>query len=111
MSSEGSMILFYLLDKKLKNKAHVGMCAVACKEIPHLSTSLKVSLSDPTAPQRKNYSLPLFRFSSETPALAELIARTDFKDENAAKFLRTNKLLLGHIPCKFGRSRLSTSAE
>jgi hypothetical protein len=113
MLSEGSLVVFYLLDKKLKSKSHVGMCAIACSEIPHLyHTSLKRSLSDPTAPQRKNFNLPLFQFSTEIPALAELMARADSKDVNAARFMRMNELLLGNIPhhasSKFGRSKSKT---
>ena len=111
--SEGSLVIFYLLDKRLKNKSHIGMCAIACTEIPHLyHTSLKRSLSDPTAPQRKNFDLPLFQFSTESRALTELITRTDSKDVNAAKFMKMNELLLGSIPHqaspKFGRSRIKT---
>ena len=110
MLSEGSMVIFYLLDKKLRSKSHIGMCAIACTEIPHLyHTSLKRSLSDPTAPQRKNFNLPLFQFSTETQALTELIARTDSRDVNATRFMKMNELLLGNIPPhtspKFGRSR------
>lgn len=113
MMSEGTLVIFYLLDKKLKSKSHVGMCAIACNEIPHLyHTSLKRSLSDPTAPQRKNFNLSLFQFSTETPALSELMARADSKDVNAARFMKMNELLLGSIPhragTKFGRSRSKT---
>lgn len=98
MRLEGSLILFYLIDKQSKGKSHVGMCAVACRDIPHLSqVSLTRSISDPFAPQRRNLNLPLFQFSSETLALAELTARNDFKDANAAKFLKMNELLLGHV--------------
>ena len=110
MKSEGSLVVFYLLDKKLKSKSHIGMCAIACKDIPHLyHTSLKRSISDPTAPQRKNFNLPLFQFSTETQALTELIARTDSRDVNAARFMKMNELLLGNIPHhtspKFGRNK------
>lgn len=113
MMSEGTLVIFYLLDKKLKSKSHIGMCAIACTEIPHLyHTSLKRSLSDPTAPQRKNFNLSLFQFSTETPALAELMARADSKDVSAARFMKMNELLLGNIPhhagTKFGRSRIKT---
>ena len=88
-------MLFYLFDKQQKQKSHLGMCAVACKDIPRLSqATLTMSLSDPMAPQRRNYSLPLFQFSMESPTLTELIARTDLKDVNATKFLKMNELLL-----------------
>ena len=110
MKSDGSLLIFYLLDKKLKSKSHAGMCAVACRDIPHLyHTSLKRSISDPTAPQRRNFNHSLFQFSTETPALTELFARTDSKDVNAVRFTKMNELLLGNIPHptspKFGRSR------
>ena len=113
MTSEGSLVVFCLLDKKLKSKSHIGMCAVACRDIPHLyHTSLKRSLSDPTAPQRRNFNLPLFQFSTETQALTELSARTDSKDLNATRFMKMNELLLGNIPQrtspKFGRNRSKT---
>lgn len=113
MKSGGSLVIFYLLDKKLKSKSHVGMCAIACTDIPHLyHTSLKRSISDPTAPQRKNFNLPLFQFSAEIQALTELIARTDSRDVNATRFMKMNELLLGNIPHhtspKFGRSRSKT---
>lgn len=98
MRREGSLVLFYLLDKQHKGKSYIGMCAVACRDIPHLSqASLKMSVSNPYAPQRRNLSLPLFQSTTETPVLSELIARTNFKDVNAAKFMRLNELLLSHI--------------
>ena len=113
MRLDSTMILFYLVDKQSKGKSHVGMCAVACKDIPHLSqTSLTQSISDPFAPQRRNLTLPLFRFSSETLALDELTARTDYKDAGAAKFMKMNELLLGHVvnshSPKIGRLRSIT---
>ena len=112
MGLEGSMVLLYLLDKHLKGKSYVGMCVVACKDIPHLSQeSSKMSLSNPHAPQRRNLGLPLFQFSSDTPALTELVARTDFKDVNATKFMKMNELLLGHISNgsqRFARNRSRT---
>lgn len=98
MNSEGSLVLFYLLDRKLKKRSHVGMCAIACKKIPHLSGSAKSSLIDPMAPQRKNLRLPLFRFTSETQSLMELIARTESKDATVINFLKLNELLFGNIP-------------
>lgn len=95
MRLEGSFVLFYLLDKQHKGKSYIGMCAVACRDIPHLSqASLKMSISNPCAPQRRNFSLPLFQFTTETPALSELIARADIKDVNATKFMKSNELLL-----------------
>ena len=98
MRLDSTMILFYLVDKQTKGKSHVGMCMVACNDIPHLSqASLTRSISDPFAPQRRNLTLPLFQFSSETLALAELTARTDYKDAGAAKFMKMNELLLGHV--------------
>ena len=99
MNFEGSLVLFYLLDKRLKSRIPFGVCAISCKKIPRLSASSKSSLIDPTAPQRKTFRLPMFRFNTETPALAELMERADnFRDGMAVNFLKVNQLLLSHIP-------------
>ena len=99
MNFEGSLVLFYLLDKRLKSRIPFGMCTISCKKIPHLSLLSKSSLIDPTAPQRKTFRLPMFRFNTETPALAELVERADnFRDGMAVNFLKVNQLLLSHIP-------------
>ena len=99
MNHEGSLVLFYLLDKRLKSRIPFGMCAISCKKIPHLSASSKSSLIDPNAPQRKTFRLPMFRFNTETPALVELMERADnFRDGMAVNFLKVNQLLLSHIP-------------
>lgn len=112
MNSEGSLVLFYLLDKHLKARSHFAMCAVPCRDIPKLSqTSLKMSLSDPIAPQRKNFSLPMFQFSSESLPLLELVARADSKDASAIRFMKMNELLLGNMSSnspKFVRNRNKT---
>ena len=99
MNHEGSLVLFYLLDKRLKSRIPFGMCAISCRKIPRLSAASKSSLIDPNAPQRKTFRLPMFRFNTETPALAELMERADnFRDGMAVNFLKVNQLLLGHIP-------------
>ena len=73
------------------------MCALACKKIPQLSASSKSSIMEPIGPERKNFRLPLFRFTVETPSLTELIARADKKDAKASSFLKINELLLSHF--------------
>ena len=99
MNHEGSLVLFYLLDKRLKSRIPFGMCAISCRKVPRLSAASKSSLIDPNAPQRKTFRLPMFRFNTETPALAELMERADnFRDGMAVNFLKVNQLLLSHIP-------------
>ena len=98
MNSEGSLVLFYLLDKTLRNRIPLGMCAIACKNIPQLSVMTKSSIMDPLVPQRKNFRLQFFQFTSETLSLTELIRRADYRDGMATNFLKTNQLLLINIP-------------
>lgn len=105
MNSKGALVLFYLLDKKLKNRLPYGMCVISCSEIPHLPAPTKSTLMDPNAPQRKNFRLPLFRLTSETTVLSELIARAEYKDRMALTFLMANDLLLS------GGSHLSTQLQ
>ena len=107
------LLVFYLLDKKLKSKSHAGMCAVACREIPHLyHTSLKRSITDRTASQRRNFNLPLFSSPRRHQLSLSYFVRTDSKDVNAVRFMKMKELLLGNIPHptspKFGRSRSKT---
>lgn len=98
MASEGSLLMFYLIDRKLKSKSPFAVCVISCKKIPHIFATTKSSLMDPTAPQRKNSILPLFRFGAETTALTELIVRADQKDAKALNFLKVSELLLSSIP-------------
>ena len=98
MNSEGSLVFFYLLDKKLRNRVPHGMCALDCKKILQLSTKSKSSIMEPVGPERKNFRLPLFRFTEATPCLKELAVRADKKDATAANFLKINELLLSHLP-------------
>lgn len=98
MNSEGSLVFFYLLDKRLRNRIPLGMCAIACKNIPHLSATAKSSIMDPLVPQRKNFRLQFFQFMSGMPSLTELIRRADFGDGMATNFLKTNQLLLINVP-------------
>ena len=96
MNSEGALVLFYVLDKKLKSRSPYGMCVISCGKIPHLQAPTKSTLMDPNAPQRKNFRLPLFRLTLETAVLSELIARAEHKDRMALNFLITNDLLLSN---------------
>ena len=98
MNSEGSLVFFYLLDKKLRNRVPHGMCVLDCKKIPQLAAKSKSSIMEPVGPERKNFRLPLFRFTKETPCLKELAMRADKKDSVASNFLKINELLLTHLP-------------
>ena len=108
MNSEGSLVFFYLLDRKLRHRVPHGMCALDCKKIPQLSAKSKSSIMEPVGPERKNFRLPLFRFTEETPCLKELAVRADKKDSMASNFLKVNELLLSQHPLqrvKFGTIR------
>ena len=115
MNSEGSLVFFYLLDKKLRNRVPYGMCALDCKKVPQLTAKSKSSIMEPVGPERKNFRLPLFRFTEETPCLKELAMRAEKKDAVASNFLKINELLLSHLPhlshhpqrVKFGTLRKS----
>lgn len=110
MNSEGSLVFFYLLDKKLRHRIPHGMCALDCKKIPQLSVKSKSSIMEPVGPERKNFRLPLFRFTEETPCLKELTVRADKKDSMASNFLKVNELLLSGHPLqrvKFGTIKRS----
>lgn len=76
----------------------VGMCVVACKDIPQLS-SPESSLTDPSSAQQANLKLPLFRFTSETPAFVELDTRAGLGDEKANDFFKAHRYydLLGDL--------------
>ena len=77
---------------------YVGMCVVGCKDIPRLA-SPEASLTDPDAAQQANLTLPLFRYTTETPVFAELDARAGLGDEKANDFFKTSKYLnlLGNL--------------
>lgn len=75
-----------------------GMCVVDCKDIPQMA-SPQASLTDPNAPQRKNLTLPVFRYTSETPVFVEIDARARLGDDKANDFFKTckNTNLLGNL--------------
>ena len=103
---EGTVLLLSVFDHDIVGaNDFAGMCVVACKDIPRLA-SPEESLIDPNAPQRKNLTLPLFRYTSETPAFVELDARARLGDDNATAFFKVNKKLLGHLSTL--RQRLSS---
>ena len=94
---EGTVLLLSVFGHEaIGANDFAGMCVVACKDIPQLISS-EAMPSDPDAPQRKNLTLPLFRYTSETPAFAELDARVREGDEKASNFFKVNKMLLGHL--------------
>ena len=98
MNSEGSVVLFHLLDRHVKNRTPLGMCAIACTSIPQVTTSTKsYALIDPLAPQRMNFRLQLFPFMDETPALTELMKRSGERDEAATNFVKVNQIMLSGI--------------
>ena len=97
MDVEGTVLLLSVFDHDVIGaNDFAGMCVVACKDIPQLA-SPEASLTDPDAPQRKNLTLPLFRYTSETPVFAEMDARSHLGDAKAANFFKVNKNLLGHL--------------
>ena len=94
---EGTALLLSVFDHDIVgSNDFAGMCVVACEDIPRLS-SPEDSLTDPNAPQRVNLTLPLFRYSHETPAFVELDARARLGDDKASDFFKVNKKLLGHL--------------
>ena len=94
---EGTILLLSVFDHDIVGaNDFAGVCVVACKDIPQL-ISPEASLTDPDAPQRKNLTLPLFHYTNETPAFAELDARARLEDHKANEFFKVNKKLLGHL--------------
>ena len=97
MDVEGTVLLLSVFDHDIVGaNDFAGMCVVSCKDLPQL-VSPEASLTDPDAPQRKNLTLPLFRYTSETPAFVELDARARLGDDKATSFFKVNKKLLGHL--------------
>ena len=94
---EGAILLLSVFDHDIVGaNDFAGMCVVACKDIPQLVSS-EASLTDPNAPQRMNLTLPLFRYTHETPAFVELDARARLRDDKASEFFKVNKKFLGHL--------------
>ena len=97
MDVNGGVLLLSVFDHDIVGaNDFAGMCVVSCKDIPRLA-SPETSLTDPNAPQRKNLTLPLFRYTKETPAFAEIVARSRLGDTKASEFFKVNKKLLGHL--------------
>ena len=96
MEVEGTVLLLSVFDSDVVGaNDFAGMCVVACKDFPQLLPS-EASLTDPNSPQRKNLTLPLFRYTSETH-LSELDTRARLGDGKASDFFKVNKKLLGHL--------------
>jgi hypothetical protein len=97
MDYEGAALLFSVFDHDIVGaNDFAGVCVVSCSDIPRLA-SPESSLTDPNAPQRVNLTLPLFRFTHETPNFIELDARARLGDDKASDFFKVNKKLLGHL--------------
>lgn len=97
MEKDGTVLLLSVFDHDIVGaNDFAGMCVVACKDIPQLA-SPEMSLVDPNAPQRKNLTLSLFRYTRETPAFVEMNARSRVGDSKACEFFKVNKKLLGHL--------------
>ena len=97
MDIEGAILLLSIFDHDIVGADDfAGMCVVACKDIPQL-VSPEASLTDPNAPQQMNLTLPLFHYTTEMPAFAELDARARLGDDKASEFFKVNKKLLGHL--------------
>ena len=113
ISYEGSLVMFFVIDRKSKGKSPSGMCVLSCKNIPHIFAFARSSIMDDKAPKRKNSRLPLFSLSPETPALAELIMRAENKDSAATNFLKTNELLVSQYQSNNHpqRSRFNTTRK
>lgn len=90
---DGAVLLLSVFDHDLVgSNDFAGMCVVACKDIPRM-TSPQASLTDPNAPQRLNLTLPLFHYTAETPAFAELDSRAHLGDAKAVEFFKSEKSL------------------
>ena len=99
MDFHGAVLLLSVFDHDLVGaNDFAGMCVVACKDIPRM-VSPEASLTDPRTPQRKNLTLPLFRYSSETPPFVELDVRAHLGDDKANDFFKTSRThnLLGSL--------------
>ena len=99
VDTDGTVLLLTIFDYNLIGyNEFVGMCVVACKDIPRLA-SPEASLTDPSSAQQVNLKLPLFRFTAETPAFLELDTRAGLGDEKANDFFKAHKYynLLGDL--------------
>ena len=99
VDADGTVLLLTVFDYNLIGyNEFVGMCAVACKDIPRLA-SPESSLTDPSSAQQANLKLPLLRYMTETPAFLELDIRAGLGDEKANDFFKTHKYynLLGDL--------------
>ena len=93
MDIDGTVLLLSVFDHDLVgSNDFAGMCVVACKDIPRMA-SPQASFTDPNAPQRLNLTLPLFHYSKETSAFAELDARAHLGDSKANEFFKSDKSL------------------
>ena len=91
MDIEGTVLLLSVFDHDVVgSNDFAGMCVVACKDIPRIA-SPRVSLTDPSAPQKKNLTLPLFRFTRTTSVFSEMDVRSHLGDAKAAHFFKVYK--------------------
>ena len=99
IDTEGTVLVLTVFDYNLIGaNEFTGMCVVDCKDIPQMA-SPQASLTDPNVPQRKNLTLPVFRYTSVTPIFVEIDARARLGDDNANDFFKTsrNTNLLGNL--------------
>ena len=103
MNKEGAVLLLSVFHHSvIGSDEFAGMCVVACKDIPHFTPD----------PQRKELTLPLFRYSTKTFALAELDARASWGDPKANSFFKLDsKKVLGDLPRFRSRSRSKGSVS
>ena len=90
--ADGTVLLLTVFNHNLiGHNQFIGMCVIACKDIPRLA-SPESSLTDPTSTQQVNLKLPLLRYTTETPTFLELDIRAGLGDEKANNFFKTHKL-------------------
>lgn len=100
MEVDGAVLVLSVFDHDMFGpNDFAGMCVVSCKEIPKMSSS-HTSLTNPSGPQRKNLTLPLFHCSTESSVFTEIDTRAHLGDEKAIEFFKTNRTLnlLGSLP-------------
>lgn len=99
MTMDGAILLLSVFDHDVVGtNDFAGMCVVACKDIPRL-VSAEASLIDAEAPQPKNLTLPLFHYSQQTSAFAELDVRARLGDNQANDFFKLERTqhILGNL--------------
>ena len=107
----GTVLLLSVFDHDVfGTNDFAGMCVVACKDIPRLSSS-QTSLTDPRATQRRNMTLPLFRCTKASLAFKEIDVRAHQGDAKANNFFKVckNQNFLGDLSLLRHRTSLFES--